>query len=225
MGGQAAYVVRMDRTDFPGWGARRRGAVRSLNASLKLCPPLHNTSTRACPPWRRPVPSAQGYVKDSFSPSANPLHLGADAPSWVYSTTPLAGADGRPVAPPTPGSAGHAMSLSDRQVGGLSRAASGRGGLGGCEPQGRLAGSGRPAGISPMRPSPSRPPARPSAACPPDGPAGTAPAYLTTAGPPAHPPNAPIATNHCTPPPLRYLCTQYLGGVGQFSHEIIIHPE
>lgn len=55
----------------------------------------------------------------------NNLLLGADAPTWAYSTAPLAGADGRPVAPPTPGAAGYALSLSDQQ-------ARRRGAAGGC---------------------------------------------------------------------------------------------
>ena len=50
---------------------------------------------------------------------SNPLLLGADAPTWQYSTAPLAAPDGKPVAHPTPGSAGHAMHLSDKQVGAM----------------------------------------------------------------------------------------------------------
>ena len=50
---------------------------------------------------------------------SNPLLLGADAPTWQYSTAPLAAPDGKPVAHPTPGSAGHAMHLSDKQVGAI----------------------------------------------------------------------------------------------------------
>jgi len=48
---------------------------------------------------------------------ANPLQLGADAPAWVYSTAPLAAADGSPVAPPAAGSGGYAIFLTDQQVG------------------------------------------------------------------------------------------------------------
>ena len=55
-------------------------------------------------------------VKDTVSPHGNDLYLGADAPAWVYSTAPLAQPSGAPVAAPTPGSAGHAMALSDQQV-------------------------------------------------------------------------------------------------------------
>ena len=58
----------------------------------------------------------QGSVYDVHGGGTNPLLLGADAPAWVYSTAPLALPDGRPVAPPTAGSAGHAMSLSDQQA-------------------------------------------------------------------------------------------------------------
>ncbi len=58
----------------------------------------------------------QGHIRDGHGGGANPLLLGADAPSWVYSTAPLAQPDGKPVAGPTPGSAGHAMFLSDQQV-------------------------------------------------------------------------------------------------------------
>lgn len=61
---------------------------------------------------------AQTRVKgDGPAGAANQLYLGADAPSWVYSTAPLAQPDGTPVAPPTPGAAGHAMFLTDQQVG------------------------------------------------------------------------------------------------------------
>lgn len=58
----------------------------------------------------------QGHIRDEFGSRRNDLVLGADAPAWVYSTAPLAGADGKPVAPPQPGSAGTAMRLSDQQV-------------------------------------------------------------------------------------------------------------
>lgn len=58
----------------------------------------------------------QGHIRDAHGGGANPLLLGADAPAWVYSTAPLATPDGKPVAGPTPGSAGHAMFLSDQQV-------------------------------------------------------------------------------------------------------------
>lgn len=51
-----------------------------------------------------------------FGNDANPLYFGADAPGFEYSTAPLTLADGRPVALPMPGSAGHALSLSDQQV-------------------------------------------------------------------------------------------------------------
>jgi hypothetical protein len=58
-------------------------------------------------------------VEDAYSPHHNHLYLGADAPSWVYSTAPLAQPDGTPVQPPQPGSAGHALHLSDQQVRGV----------------------------------------------------------------------------------------------------------
>jgi cysteine-rich repeat protein len=77
-------------------------------------------------------PSTAGLVqeysfgKDSFHPSyiedqfddkhSNNLFFATDAPLWVYSTAPLAAADGSPVALPAPGSAGHALRLGDQQV-------------------------------------------------------------------------------------------------------------
>ena len=57
-----------------------------------------------------------GVIKDTFGKDKNDLYLGANAPQWIYSTAPLALQDGRPVAAPTPGSAGHAFRLSDQQV-------------------------------------------------------------------------------------------------------------
>lgn len=63
------------------------------------------------------MPAAQqGHIRDEFGSRRNDLVLGADAPAWVYSTAPLARADGKPVAPPQPDSAGTAMRLSDQQV-------------------------------------------------------------------------------------------------------------
>ena len=59
----------------------------------------------------------QGHVRDVHGGRQNDLKLGADAPVWVYSTAPLAEADGRPVEAPRAGTAGHAMSLNDQQVG------------------------------------------------------------------------------------------------------------
>ena len=77
------------------------------------CTAAHQTShLRPC----LPVPPLQGHIRDTHGGGANPLLLGADAPAWVYSTAPLAMPDGKPVAGPTPGSAGHAMFLSDQQV-------------------------------------------------------------------------------------------------------------
>ncbi len=61
--------------------------------------------------------SGTGIVRDTFSSTIhNDLYLGADAPLWTYSTAPLALPTGAPVFLPTPGSAGHAFYLSDRQV-------------------------------------------------------------------------------------------------------------
>lgn len=60
--------------------------------------------------------SSDGSVKDTYSSLGNDLYLGANAPGWVYSTAPLADNTGKPLPPPTPGSAGHAMYLSDQQV-------------------------------------------------------------------------------------------------------------
>ena len=67
-----------------------------------------------------------GFTAESFHPSfiedtfkdkhTNNLYYGTDAPLWVYSTAPLAKADGSPVARPTPGDAGHALRLNDQQV-------------------------------------------------------------------------------------------------------------
>ena len=67
-----------------------------------------------------------GFAAESFHPSfiedtfkdkhTNNLYYGTDAPLWVYSTAPLAKADGSPVARPTPGDAGHALRLNDQQV-------------------------------------------------------------------------------------------------------------
>ena len=58
----------------------------------------------------------QGRIRDMHTPHKNDLVLGADAPAWVYSTAPLALPDGKPVERPTPGAAGHAMALHDKQV-------------------------------------------------------------------------------------------------------------
>ena len=57
------------------------------------------------------------YIEDQFADKhTNNLYYGTDAPLWVYSTAPLAKADGSPVARPTPGDAGHALRLNDQQV-------------------------------------------------------------------------------------------------------------
>lgn len=57
------------------------------------------------------------YIEDQFADKhTNNLYYGTDAPLWVYSTAPLANADGSPVAWPTPGDAGHALRLNDQQV-------------------------------------------------------------------------------------------------------------
>lgn len=58
----------------------------------------------------------RAHIRDVHGQGANDLYLSADAPTWIYSTAPLALPDGKPVPPPTPGSAGHAMHLSDQQV-------------------------------------------------------------------------------------------------------------
>jgi len=68
------------------------------------------------PDPKRPDQSKSGAVKDAFSTFKNDLYLGADSPQWVYSSAPLTLADGTPVAPPTPGAAGHALRLNDQQV-------------------------------------------------------------------------------------------------------------
>lgn len=72
-------------------------------------------------PTPLPLPSShskpQALVRDVHGGGRNPLLLGADAPSFEYSTAPLAGPEGRPVAPPAAGSAGHALFVSDQQVG------------------------------------------------------------------------------------------------------------
>lgn len=60
--------------------------------------------------------AVQGVIHDVYGARKNDLELGADAPSWVYSTAPLADAGGRPLEGPRPGTAGHAMSLNDQQV-------------------------------------------------------------------------------------------------------------
>ncbi|KAL4422517.1 hypothetical protein ABPG75_008714 [Micractinium tetrahymenae] len=62
------------------------------------------------------TPDGKARLHDVHSSGANPLILGADAPLWVYSTAPLATPDGSPVQPPTAGSGGYAMFLSDQQV-------------------------------------------------------------------------------------------------------------
>ena len=54
---------------------------------------------------------------EDLSGGGNHLMLGGDAPTWMYSTAPLATPEGKPVAHPTPGTAGHALLLSDQQVG------------------------------------------------------------------------------------------------------------
>jgi hypothetical protein len=51
------------------------------------------------------------------SADRNQLRLWSNAPRWVHSTAPLAGADGKPVPGPKPGRAGHALYLNDQQVG------------------------------------------------------------------------------------------------------------
>ncbi|KAL4421057.1 hypothetical protein ABPG77_001352 [Micractinium sp. CCAP 211/92] len=62
------------------------------------------------------MPDGRARLRDVHSGGVNPLMLGADAPLWVYSTAPLATPDGSPVQPPTAGSGGYAMFLSDQQV-------------------------------------------------------------------------------------------------------------
>lgn len=80
---------------------------------------LHPASAGGTPSCLCTCCRLQGRV-DGSGPagSANSLLLGADAPSWVYSTAPLATPDGKRMMPPWPGSAGYAMFLSDQQVGG-----------------------------------------------------------------------------------------------------------
>lgn len=72
-------------------------------------PPLTSAFQPGC---QRP----QARLRDVHGGGTNPLVLGADAPLWVYSTAPLATPDGSPVQPPTAGSGGYAMFLSDQQV-------------------------------------------------------------------------------------------------------------
>ncbi|KAI8469316.1 MAG: concanavalin A-like lectin/glucanase domain-containing protein [Monoraphidium minutum] len=57
------------------------------------------------------------------TPNQNHLQLRANPPVWVYSYAPLTGPDGSPAAPPTPGRAGYAMRLHDRQARGGPRGA------------------------------------------------------------------------------------------------------
>lgn len=61
--------------------------------------------------------SLVGYIEDQFDDKhTNNLYFGSNYPLWVFSTAPLAHADGAPLAPPEPGAAGHAMRLDDMQV-------------------------------------------------------------------------------------------------------------
>lgn len=61
--------------------------------------------------------SITGYAKDTYKDKhSNDLYFGANSPLWVYSDAPLADGDGKPLPPPTPGEAGHALRLGDMQV-------------------------------------------------------------------------------------------------------------
>lgn len=61
--------------------------------------------------------SLTGYIEDQFDDKhTNNLYFGSNYPLWVFSTAPLAHGDGKPLAPPEPGAAGHAMRLDDMQV-------------------------------------------------------------------------------------------------------------
>ncbi len=61
--------------------------------------------------------SLTGYIEDQFDDKhTNNLYFGSNYPLWVFSTAPLAHGDGKPLAPPEPGVAGHAMRLDDMQV-------------------------------------------------------------------------------------------------------------
>jgi len=66
---------------------------------------------------------AAGVASTALAPVAldrsgnkNHLELRSNPPQWVYSTAPLTEPDGAPVPPPTPGAAGYALALHDRQV-------------------------------------------------------------------------------------------------------------
>eukprot|EP00854_Cymbomonas_tetramitiformis_P026191 gene26191-32091_t len=77
-----------------------------------LTVPSMDTSTRTS------EPSVKGSsVRGAFDVSGNSHHLlfDSDSPIWKYSTAPLA-VNGLPVAGPTAGAAGYALSLNDRQV-------------------------------------------------------------------------------------------------------------
>ena len=94
-----------------------RGGVRVYNQHIAQGQLLHCLTSAPivgvfCPRWW----GLQGTVED-LSGGFNHLMLGGDAPTWMYSTAPLATPEGKPVAPPTPGTAGHALLLSDQQVG------------------------------------------------------------------------------------------------------------
>lgn len=60
--------------------------------------------------------STNHITRDMSAGRKNDLLLDSIAPTWVYSTAPLAGQDGMPLPGPTPGSSGYSLKLHDQQV-------------------------------------------------------------------------------------------------------------